>query len=44
MSAYDKGGNIRKKQLEMLKVFMKEEKEKSAEHQGEHEQPKPSKL
>ena len=28
MSAYDKGGNIRKKQLEMLKVFMKEEKEK----------------
>lgn len=28
MSAYDKGGNIRKKQLEMLKFFMKEEKEK----------------
>lgn len=28
MSAYDKGGNIRKKQLEMLKVFIKEEKDK----------------
>lgn len=28
MSAYDKGGNIRRKQLEILKVFMKEEKNK----------------
>ena len=28
MSAYDKGGNIRRKQLEMLKAFMKEEKNK----------------